>query len=386
MLEVNEMNICSESDCFGCGACQNICPQNAIFVSYSKEGFLYPHIKENCVHCLKCRKVCPAINGFEEKHKPIKVFKGFSNDLSVRKDSTSGGVFSELASQVIKENGVVYGAFLDSDLNVKHIGVESLDNLCKLRGSKYVGSDTSNVFRNVREALMNGRVVLFSGTPCQIEGLYLYLGKESRENLFTCDFICHGVGSMRIFQELIKHLEKKKNSKAQKVYFRSKVRGYRSSSFYVVFENGGRYISKSYRNEFGYAFSRGMINRLSCSKCKFATEYRLSDITLSDCLLDLNKDEKKNGCSFVMINTAKGERLISSCKVSVTRISLEQVINSQPHMSGPQPSHMNRENIMNDIDIPFTEKKKKYLKVPKKNFVRSIWYRVKNAIKQRNKR
>lgn len=380
------MNICNESDCFGCGACQNICPQNAIVMSYNNEGFLRPQIKDSCVRCLKCKKVCPVLNVNDKRSKPIKAFKGFSNDLSVRADSTSGGIFSDLAYQIINADGSVYGACLDDNLNVRHVRVKDFADLRRLRGSKYIGSDTSDVYKNIKKDLFDGKVVLFSGTPCQISGLYSFIGKDRCENLFTCDFICHGVGSTRIFQEQIKYLEDKKNSKSSEIYFRSKVKGYKNSSFYVTFDNGDKYISKSYRNEFGYAFSRGMINRLSCSTCRFATENRLSDITLSDCLLNLNKDEQKNGCSFVMINTPKGETLIRGCNVTLNEVPLEQIVDMQPHLSRPQASHVCRESIMKNIDIPFTEKRKKYLKVPRRNIVKSLLSRVKNAIKQIHKR
>lgn len=380
------MNICNESDCFGCGACQNICPQNAIVMSYDKEGFLLPQIKDNCINCLKCKKVCPALIVDDKGNKPIKAFKGFSDDLSVRIDSTSGGVFSELARRIINANGSVYGACLDGSLNVKHMRVENFADLRRLRGSKYVGSDTSDVYKSIKKDLLDGKLVLFSGTPCQVAGLYSYIGKDRSDNLFMCDFICHGVGSMRIFQEQIKYLENKMDSKSSEIYFRSKVKGYKNSSFYVTFDNGGKYISKSYRNEFGYAFSRGMINRLSCSTCRFATEYRLSDVTLSDCLLNLNKDEQKNGCSFVMINTPKGETLIRGCNVTLNEVPLEQIVRVQSHLSRPQAAHVGRESIMKNIDVPFAEKRKTYLKVPGRNIVNSLLSRVKNAIKQIHKR
>ena len=166
--------------------------RNAIKMEFDKEGFIFPVIDQaRCVDCQQCVKVCP-VNYPRELKEPITSYKGSSNNVEIKKQSSSGGIFSELAKVVLSEGGSVFGAYLDDTLSVRHVLVEDEEELWKLRGSKYIGSDTSNVFRLVKEKLNKGKTVLFSGTPCQIAGLKNYL-KEKTERLMTCDFVCHGV-------------------------------------------------------------------------------------------------------------------------------------------------------------------------------------------------
>lgn len=169
--------ICKERNCTGCFACENICTHNAIKMIYSTEGFLYPVISNDlCVECGACRKVCPVVNNRIVLNTPIKAYKGSSKDVELLKESTSGAVFSELAKVVLAENGAVFGAVMTDSLQVKHVVAESMTDIADFRGSKYIGSNLSGIYKEVLLRLQKGQKVLFSGTPCQVAALYGFLG------------------------------------------------------------------------------------------------------------------------------------------------------------------------------------------------------------------
>jgi len=167
--------------CSGCSACANICPQNAISMQPSSEGFLIPIVNEDlCSKCGLCVKICPVLNLVENDCvKEPKAFAAKINDEDIRRQSSSGGVFTALAQKVIEENGVVFGAALDKGLNLFHIGVETIEELSKLRGSKYFQSQIGDTYKQVKSLLLKERPVLYSGTPCQIAGLYAYLRNKN---------------------------------------------------------------------------------------------------------------------------------------------------------------------------------------------------------------
>lgn len=196
------INIHKETSCCGCAACANVCTRQAITMQRDKKGFLYPVIEAGkCNNCGLCEKICPMLNGNEERI-PVHTFALKNKNEAVRMQSSSGGLFTILAEGILRENGVVYGAVFNEEWNVIHTRIDSTEELHRLRGSKYVQSVIGDIFKQVREDLKANKKVLFSGSPCQVAGLNAFLRKEY-DNLTTVDFVCHGVPNPRIWEEYL---------------------------------------------------------------------------------------------------------------------------------------------------------------------------------------
>ena len=203
-----------KSKCTGCYTCANKCPQKCIKMVEDKEGFFYPEIdEEKCIKCNLCEKVCPAMQKKQSNNdkNPI-VIAAWSKNNNIRLDSTSGGVFSELAKEVLNNGGYVCGAIYDENWMVKHILTNKIEDLEKIRSSKYIQSRIEDTFLEIKEKLDEGKTVLMCGAPCQVEGLANFLNKDY-DNLILCDFICRGVNSPKIFRKYLDSLEKKYKSK-----------------------------------------------------------------------------------------------------------------------------------------------------------------------------
>ena len=206
------IKILDKKDCCGCNACVQKCPKHCITMKEDKEGFLYPNVDENvCIDCHICEKVCPVLNQNMERM-PLNVYVGKNPNEEIRIKSSSGGLFTMLAEQVIDDIGVVFGATFNEKWTVVHDYVETKEGLAKFRGSKYVQSNIGNSFKKAMDFLNEGRKVLFSGTPCQIAGLKNYLRKDY-DNLITVDFICHGVPSPGVFRTYLQEEIDKKSAR-----------------------------------------------------------------------------------------------------------------------------------------------------------------------------
>ena len=219
------IDIKDKSKCCGCSACVNICPNNAISMDIDDDGFKYPIVDVGkCINCGLCEKACPYNNEYIKKNiydKSI-AYGGWNNDDEIRKKSTSGGIFSAISKYILNNNGVVCGAIYNEKFEVVHEIIDNIDDLEKIYGSKYVQSDLKDNFRRIKKYLNDGRLVLFSGTPCQVSGLNSFLVKEY-ENLYTCDIVCHGVPSPKVFEKYKRELEEANNSEILNINFRDKV-------------------------------------------------------------------------------------------------------------------------------------------------------------------
>ena len=190
------INILDKHNCVGCRACEHICPKQCITISADREGFNYPTVDTDiCIDCHLCEKVCPVLVNYDTKE-PMKALGCKAKSEEIQLKSSSGGIFSIIAEEILNNNGLVYGASFDDEFRVKHICIDNIDDIDTLRRSKYVQSDTSDTFKSVKNDLEAGRMVLYCGTPCQIKGLSLFLRKQY-DNLITVDFVCHGVPSPR---------------------------------------------------------------------------------------------------------------------------------------------------------------------------------------------
>ena len=315
------IKLADKFQCTGCSACSNVCPQNAMKMQYDEQGFLFSEVdNDRCCDCGKCSKVCPVLQNDTNCHTPIGFWAAWSKDCKTLKSSTSGGMFMSLSRYVFARNGAVFGALFDKEMHLVH-GVAF--NECEawaMQGSKYIQSNIGSAYKRAKELLNSQTLVMFTGTPCQIEGLYKYLGK-TYENLITCEVLCHGVGSTKFFEDVIKDYQLSNNSKVKNVLFRDKKGGWEDSYFTVFFENGKRKSSPSYYNTFGYPFSCGYISRESCLNCKYSSEMRVADITLGDYAgKDKNhysSKQKKKGISLVLASTEKGKKVLKELEATV---------------------------------------------------------------------
>ena len=273
-------------------------------------GFSYPTVDTDvCIGCGRCETVCPILNPAKE-NSPLSVIGAKNRDEAVRSASSSGGTFFELAKAVILRGGAVYGCALDTDLVARHVKVESVDDLSALRSSKYVQSDVGTTYREVKAALMDGREVLYSGTPCQIAGLKNYLGKEY-DGLLLVDVLCHGVPSPGVFEDYLKHLGEKFGSKPVSVNFRNKEKSWKRLYFEVKFENGKRYFTFCGYDRYMSMFLNNISLRPSCYDCRFTTVNRQGDITLGDFWGIGRKYPERDddkGISLIIVNTEKGAK------------------------------------------------------------------------------
>lgn len=309
--------ICQENECCGCGICSNICPQNAISMEYNKKGFFEPIInKELCIDCGLCQNKCPIINNIP-KIEPIKIYACKNKNEQKRETSSSGGFFQEISELILNQSGSVFGVSFDDEFNVIHEKVDNIKDLEKIKKSKYVQSNTKNIFNQVKEELNLNRKVLFSGTPCQIQALK-NMKNKNEDKLYLIDLVCHGVPSPGIFDEYKKILENKYNSKITNINFRYK-KFEETQNIKIDFENGESYVSSYRLGDMYYRlFLKDLVLRECCYDCKFRSFERISDISLAD-FWGIEKGSAKEfadkkGISLVLINTEKGLELFNSVK------------------------------------------------------------------------
>lgn len=320
--------------CCGCGACSKLCPKNAIEMKEDETGYVYPVInQEKCIDCGLCKRSCP----FTKKNTPNTYNKTYAlknKNTKERLSSSSGGFFIELAKYFLNKNGVVYGVIFDEEFKVVHTGTDKVNTLEKMKGSKYVQSQSYKEFENVKKDLENNKLVLFTGTPCQVKGLKTYLKKEY-SNLFTCDNICHGVGSPKIFCEYIE--EKKYKTKADKISFRSKNKN-GDHNFKIHFKNGKEKVKLPYYDEYYKLFTDDLCIRQSCLNCNFANIDRNSDFTMGDfwgieeAVPDFY-DEK--GVSIVLFNTERANKIFEELKEKFFFEEVELSKSLQPNLKHP---------------------------------------------------
>lgn len=271
------LTVCATDLCTGCAACANRCEKRAISMQPDEKGFLRPQINQNlCVDCGLCRKICPQ----NERIAPTqegKLYAALAVDDKLRAQSSSGGIFSLLAEKTILSGGVVFGAALSDDLRVRHVVAATKEDLAWLRGSKYVQSEIGDCYRQAKECLEKGQEVLFSGTPCQIDGLKHFLGK-SYDKLLTVDILCHGVPSPAVLRKFVDSREKANGKRVASINFRDKDPGWSSFSTTLTYDDKTKEIDNSYF----YFFVKNYCLRESCSHCLYSSTKRVGDITLGD--------------------------------------------------------------------------------------------------------
>lgn len=342
--------------CCGCGACKNICPNGAITMETNNEGFLYPVIdKGKCVNCSLCVRACPLSQSAFKPDTTIPKCYAAKSTPDIMSHSSSGGMFSVLANYVLDNGGYVCGAAFDKTWSVEHKIISDKSGLSKLQTSKYVQSDTKSVFKEIKKLLLANNMVLFSGTPCQVSGLYSFLGKDY-ENLITTEVFCHGVPSPEVWKRYLKEIAPEA---IKSVNFRDKSTFPKEWNKYTISiktSKGGKVISEHVsKNVYMLGFLRNLYLRKSCYHCPFAKTPRRADFSLGDFwgyeAID-NKTDTKNGISAVLLNTSKAEKIFNIIKSSlsfVREVALRDIIRGNDVLIQSVQEHQNRVAFFNDF-------------------------------------
>ena len=303
----------------------------------------------------------------EREPRPLPAaFAAWNREADIRRDSSSGGAFSALADYVLEGGGVVFGAALDGKQHLRHTACFRKEDLWRLRGAKYVQSDLEGVFREVRKCLET-RQVLFSGTPCQVDGLYRYLGRRP-ENLTTCDLVCHGVPSPGVWEDMARYIEKKRGRELQTVRFRNKVEGWKNSHFTAVYDDGTVDTHPLYETEYGRAFGRALFLRPCCHRCPYACMNRPGDFTLGD-LWGLRPDElpeqQQLGVSLLLVNTPHGSHIFGQLPLNCRPFPVERAIAGNPRLASPTVQPADRAAFFAAYALePFDQVARKFCALP----------------------
>lgn len=400
------INIKEPKDCCGCNACAQRCPKHCIILTEDHEGFLYPKVNtELCIECGLCEKVCPVINQ-KPKKGPLEVYAAINPDEQIRKESSSGGIFTLLAEKIIQENGVVFGARFDENWEVRHDYTETIEGLAVFRSSKYVQSRIEDNYLKAEKFLKEKRKVLFSGTPCQIAGLKKFLRKEY-DNLLTVDFICHGVPSTKVWRmyldetcrNLIKRgsssnfIDEGRRSYIEAINFRHKILGRKRFSFFLKLNSAFIQSEKNTEgifepfseNAFMKAFLSDTILRPSCYQCPCKSGKSTSDITIADYwniqqVLPEFDDDK--GISLVLTNTSKGENIFSSCNVIYKKTGYEESKGKNGGFHEKINIPLKREYFFTEINKLDINLSQLIIQVTRKSFPYRIKLKIKKAIKK----
>lgn len=329
----------TKADCCGCSACFSVCHHNAICMQTDKEGFIYPIIdKEKCIDCGLCEKVCPIKSPNKGDLVPT-IYAAVNKDKKEYEVSSSGGVFILLAKQIIAENGCVCGATYSSSFEVFHKIAYTLKECYAFHGSKYVQSNITDIYPKIKDLLNKNRKILFTGTPCQVQGLKLFLRKEY-ENLYTCDIICHGVPSPKVFKDYLNFV--KGTSNIYSINMKSKVQSEKQTAIQFTFTDGKKLRRTLKTDIWNDLYFKHYMTRPSCHKCPFTNFSRPGDITIGDYwnvskyYPDFNKDKM---VSLVLVNTEKGDKLLKKILKEMDFIFVKKEECIQPQLAYPtQPS------------------------------------------------
>jgi len=394
----NVIKIEKKEKCSGCSACMASCPVHCIEMKEDEEGFYYPVANEKtCKNCGRCERVCPIFMKSHAEQEIKGAYAIVSKDTEERLMSSSGGVFSLLAKEVLSEGGVVFGAAMANDWkSVNHVVIKKDIDLNLLRGSKYVQSKIGDAYLQAQKYLDKGRKVLFTGTPCQIGGLRQFLNRDYK-NLYLQDIICHGVPSTYAWEEYVNFREKKVASTTKKVLFRHKKYGWKTYSVLFKYSNGTEYDRVHGEDLYIKIFLDNYDLRPSCYNCAFKHLERHSDITLADLwgAQDMTPELDDNkGVSLAIVHSEKGERLLAniSDKIITQEVPLHQAISHNTSMIESEVRPPERDDFYNDLkELGFQGIEKKYYPMTVKQKVirwlrgtkRELLYRSKNKLWER---
>lgn len=311
------IKIDDKSQCCGCWACYNVCPKHCIEMVEDGEGFRYPHVDtDRCIDCGLCEKICPLKQSQMDDSLP-ESFVVQHKDVEVLRNSTSGGFFTAISKWAIAQGGVVFGAAFSDDMELRHSCAETLEECRKFRGSKYVQSLIGDCYAQVKKYLSQGRIVVFSGTPCQISGLYHFLRGQKYENLVTVDLVCHGTPSPLLLRKYLAYHASLVGCKPIDYRSRDKHYGYSYSTASIWFKDKGKIYHKGKDADIMLRlYFNDICSRPSCYKCHFKTINRVSDITIFDCwnAQSVSKSFSDKGATNVFVHSSLGMEVFNQIK------------------------------------------------------------------------
>lgn len=378
----------SKDRCCGCMACLNACSLDLIDIYQDELGFSYPILKEwdKCINCNKCNSVCPNKQHLKKSIDVGDVVCAFNLNSEYRRKSSSGGIFPALCKVVLDKGGICFGAAFNNSFGVQHVKVDSINDIYKIVGSKYLESTIGTVYREVKKELDKERLVLFSGTPCQLSGLTTYLGKDYN-NLLKIDLFCYGIPSPKVWEKWLEFISN--GRRVEKVNFRDKTYGWDNYALCVEFSDKSSYCKTKKEDLYIATFSKGSYIRESCYSCTLKAFPRCSDLTLGD-FQELKylfpHENPKEGWSMIKISTEKGKKYFDIVKDNLfwTCVDAERMNAVHPELGKPSIEHPNRKVInlkINEIPIydllnryatPTLKMKLDYKKVICKEFIKNI--------------
>lgn len=365
------IDIRDKANCCGCNACGDICTHQAITFKVDNEGFWYPDVnKDKCINCGLCDKVCPMLHIDTLKTNDFaipKVFGGYHKNIVIRFDSTSGGLFSALANTMYRQNGYVSGAIYNDDFSVRNYVSNDKKDLGRLRSSKYLQSNASGLYKEIKKLLVAGESVLACGSPCQMAALRSYLGKDY-DNLIIVDFLCRGTNSPKVYKKYLESLESCYGSNIVYVKAKNKDKGWRSLARKVVFKNGSVYYGVGYEDHYRRGYHLNVYERPCCYSCSFKGLPRISDITLGDFWgIEKIAPELDNdlGTSLIMINSRKGEEFFKKIenKIIYREFFLQDILpgNKPAIYDSISYPNIDRDSFFRELDVlPFDKLAMKY--------------------------
>ncbi len=376
------MKICDPSRCCGCMTCEAVCPNSAISAERDEYGFMRPVINADmCVECGLCREKCPVNK--KNENAPLEAYAAYNKDTEERMKSSSGGIFALLAKETLECGGAVVGAGYDENFSVRHKIITDKKDLSDLMGSKYLQSDTSGLWKSIKDHLQKGCSVLFSGTPCQCAALRSFLGRDY-DNLTVVDIICHGVPTPKLWQNYL--AERFPNTK--EVNFRSKKKGWHLFSINIKSDMGDYSDTTNYDPYYRLFFGNNVL-RECCYDCNFKGNGYVSDITLGDfwginhTFPEMNDDK---GISAVVIRTERGKKAFESIsdKLTMKKCTVGNILTGNPTLNKSSNRHPEREDVMKMIaeEKPFVQIAEKYAKpTPAFQAIKSeIKFRIMTAV------
>lgn len=369
------INIIEKRRCCGCSACMQVCPGQCIKMIQDDEGFLYPSVDENkCIKCGLCINSCPVLKQ-KNSQKPNIYYAGFNKDADIRINSSSGGIFFLLADRIISNGGIVFGARFDEDFQVMIDWADTMDKVATFCGSKYLQARVGNSYLHCKSFLDNGRKVLFSGTPCQVAGLFHYL-KKPYNNLIALDFICHGVPSPGVWQRYLDEVVGVGNRNISYLSFRDKTYGWKNYSLSIYYQKDSasfRFISPFKENPYMQAFLRNLILRPSCYMCPVKEGRSHSDITIADFwgiqTVNPSMDDDK-GTSLILVNSEKGKDWLPFEQMQISVVTEDVLLYNTAYNTSAK-ENPNRERFFEDYNSGqnLSSLVKKYTKTKKKQLI-----------------
>lgn len=381
----NMPKLASHYHCTGCGACLNACKTKALELCADEEGFRYPKIdSEKCIGCNACERACPADKVVPDEEQ-TNAYYAYAKAADICQNSSSGGMFSLLAAQILRAGGVVFGAGFDESFNVCHQCIDKEEELAKLRTSKYVQSDIGKTFCEAEKFLKENKTVFFAGTPCQIAALKQFLNKDY-VNLYTQDIICHGVPSPGIWQQYL--LETHRAKEIQSISFRDKTLGWNDFSMKITYKDGTAYRNLATKDPFERAFLANLILRPSCYQCQYKTVARVSDLTLADYwgVETVHPELKEQqGVSLVLTHTEKGAQLLEAVQAQavIAQTEIDRATKMNHATTHSVHWHPNRETFFEAVKTqPIAPLLEKCLKPTAKQRIKRFIYKNGSRVKQ----